>query len=1411
MSPNKNLDEVHHEVTSNASSKKYFYLKNKAVLSGILAFTILAALVTILAYQRFHINSAAQQKETVQIANGVKDKIQESLAQGMAASLTLSFFIEKDGTVEDFDSLASLILAANKKIDALQLLPGGVIRYIYPEKGNENIIGFDLLNDSARKKEAIKAIEKKDFYYAGPFRLIQGGIGIVGRLPIFRNGSFWGFSAVIIKLSTLLTNAGIDSNQISGYEFQLSRINPDTGKEEFFISRLAEPEKDKAYSIYMSNPEWKLSVKPVDSYEGYADVFWICLIGILLAVLGGVFVFIITSKPKKLNELLEQETAALRKNEEQYQNLFNQSSDGVLVYDFDGVIYQFNKAAHTEAGYTEEEFAKLNVADLVIEKKLFIDQQKMEQLLSEGKATFIRTFARKDGAQMEIDVNANLLPDGKILAFIRNITERSVIEKALKEREAKYRSLIEQASDGIVIISTTGIVVEVNNSICRMLGFTEQELLGKQLDKFIPDEDKELTPLRFKELMEGQNLIYERRAQKKDGSIFAVEVNSKMASDNTLIAFIRDITERKNAKLSLEQNEVKYRSLFEQASDGIIITDLSGIVIEVNKSFCEMSGYLTDELIGKPVTDFMPKADVTENPLRINEVLQGLSVRHERNLQKKDGTIINVEVNSRMSIGKTLIGFVRDITERKKAANDLQKSNERFELIARATNDAIWDHDFTNNETVGNENLYSLYGFTPGEDKINFETFLSHIHPDEAQMVIKGMDKAIKEKRFSIAEEFRFKTSDGSYRHFYDRAFVKYDENGTPVRMLGVMQDITRQIKDAQKLLKEKELSDTIINSLPAVFFLFNINGKFLRWNKNVEIISGYSSEEISNLNPMNFVDEGERAQVIEKISNVFESGLDNVEANVVLKNGQKIPYYFSGMMIDYEGEICLMGFGIDFSDKVKAEKLLKESEQKFRSLVEHASDGVTILSATGNPMYVSPSLERILGYTEAEMKAMNVSDLTHPDDAEAIANTYNRVMSNPGVPIKGHNSRIRHKDGSWRWFEDTITNMLHIPSINGIVENLRDVTEKLEIEKRIRTEKELSDSIINSLPGIFYLYDKNGNFIRWNKNFEIVTGYTSEEIRQLHPLNFYKSDLMQTGAGSAEPKFLNQAAGVELQLLTKSGKKVPFYINLMSIDYEGVPCIMGMGIDVTDRKKIEQQLLVSNQRLERKATELKDSFAELERFAYIVSHDLQEPLRMISSFLKLLDQKYKPLLDDKGATYIHFAVDGAERMKQLIMDLLEYSRTGTNKDIAADADMNAVLADVQNVLGSPIREQNAVIEFSQLPVLFNTSRIMMFQLMQNLLGNALKYRGEKNPVIKIDVKEDEKQWQFSVEDNGIDPKFSEKIFVIFQRLHNKEEFSGTGIGLAICKKIVDKLGGKIWVEPAPETGSIFYFTVPKK
>src|SRR5688572_12014342 len=306
---------------------------------------------------------------------------------------------------------------------------------------------------------------------------------------------------------------------------------------------------------------------------------------------------------------------------------------------------------------------------------------------------------------------------------------------------------------------------------------------------------------------------------------------------------------------------------------------------------------------------------------------------------------------------------------------------------------------------------------------------------------------------------------------------------------MGAMQDITGRVISEAAILREKELSDKIINTLPAVFYLYTSAFKFLRWNNNFEAVTGYTASEIEHLHPLDLFDEAEKIILADKIRSVFVIGEDTVEANLLTKNNVRVPYYFSGMRIDYEGESCLMGFGLDFSNKVAAEKSIKESEQKFRSLVEEATDGVSIISPDGMVLYISPAGIRMTGYAEPTIKAMNVFSLTHEDDIPDFTATVKHAMNNPGLPVKTPPFRMLHRDGEWRWVENTITNMTHLPSVNGIVANFRDVTEKLTIEKKIVAEKELSDSIINSLPGIFYLFDHTGKFIRWNKNFESVTG----------------------------------------------------------------------------------------------------------------------------------------------------------------------------------------------------------------------------------------------------------------------------------------------------------------------------------
>ena len=244
---------------------------------------------------------------------------------------------------------------------------------------------------------------------------------------------------------------------------------------------------------------------------------------------------------------------------------------------------------------------------------------------------------------------------------------------------------------------------------------------------------------------------------------------------------------------------------------------------------------------------------------------------------------------------------------------------------------------------------------------------------------------------------------------------------------------------------------------------------------------------------------------------------------------------------------------------------------------------------------------------------------------------------------------------------------------------------------------------------------------------------------------------------------------------------------------------------NIIERKKAEQEKIKYTQDLER-------SNKELEQFAYIASHDLQEPLRMVGSYMQLLERKYKGRLDKDADEFIHFAVDGANRMKQLIRDLLNYSRMGRESH-KAEVDVIEVLKEVQSNLHASIKESNAVINFNGMPVI-NADRTQMLQLFQNLIGNAIKFRRDATiPVINISATRENDHWLFSVADNGIgiNKEYSDKVFIIFKQLHDKSKYSGTGIGLAIAKKITEQYGGKIWFESDPGKGTTFFFTLKNK
>lgn len=344
-----------------------------------------------------------------------------------------------------------------------------------------------------------------------------------------------------------------------------------------------------------------------------------------------------------------------------------------------------------------------------------------------------------------------------------------------------------------------------------------------------------------------------------------------------------------------------------------------------------------------------------------------------------------------------------------------------------------------------------------------------------------------------------------------------------------------------------------------------------------------------------------------------------------------------------------------------------------------------------------------------------------------------------------------------------------------------------------------------NSSPIGIYIV-QHGKFRFVNIRFWQDSGYTQDELLGTDSLNLvHPDDRKMVRENAIQMLKRHCSAEYEYRIVTKSGDMKWILETVAPIEYRGEPATLGYWVNVTQRKKAEEEL---NQTLSRLAR----SNAELEQFAYVASHDLQEPLRMVSSYTQLLAKRYQGKLDETADEFIAYAVDGAHRMQVLINDLLTYSRITTRGKPFEPVHCEVVLSHVLTNLKVAIEESGAQISYGPLPKIIADST-QLEQLFQNLISNAIRFRRDESPRINIKAEQKEDDWLFSVRDNGIgiDPEYHDRIFVIFRRLHNRSKYSGNGIGLALCKKIVERHGGKIWVESQIDKGSIFNFTIPIK
>ena len=489
-------------------------------------------------------------------------------------------------------------------------------------------------------------------------------------------------------------------------------------------------------------------------------------------------------------------------------------------------------------------------------------------------------------------------------------------------------------------------------------------------------------------------------------------------------------------------------------------------------------------------------------------------------------------------------------------------------------------------------------------------------------------------------------------------------------------------------------------------------------------------------------------------------------------------------------------------SRREAAEDTLRESERKYRLLIDGVKEyAIMMLGPLGEIRSWNPGAERMSGCTYEEVAGQNYSrfftqneiKLGRPEEILRLA-AANGEFEELGMRVR--------KDGT-RYQVRTSFTASRDPTgiLRGFSIVSRDLSESKESEVKYR-------GLLEAAPDAMVVVNQGGEIVLLNVQAEKQFGYRRDEllgqkVTNIIPIGFAER-LIADDLRSAEDASAQQiGTGIELIAQRKDGSEFPIEIMLSPLrNAEGILVTAAIR-DITTRKKAAALLL-------QKVEELYRSNEELGQFAYIASHDLQEPLRMVASYTQLLSSRYKGKLDSDADEFIAFAVDGASRMQRLIQDLLTYSRVGTKgKDLIETSSEDALQQALINLRGA-IEDSGALVTHDPLPPVL-ADETQLIQLFQNLVGNAIKYQRPGVPKVHVSaVRNGGKKWNFSVQDNGlgIDPQYFEKIFGMFQRLHKRDEFAGTGIGLTICKKIVERHGGNISVESQPGQGSTFRFAL---
>jgi PAS domain S-box-containing protein len=1038
---------------------------------------------------------------------------------------------------------------------------------------------------------------------------------------------------------------------------------------------------------------------------------------------------------------------------------------------------------YTEAELLEKTFFDITHPEDLADERLSIGQN-IQRISSQeiDAVNYEKRYIRKDGTTIWCSLTASLVCDEcgnplYAIGMIADISDRKHYEQELQRRETQWQLFVEHSPAAIAMFDREMRYVAVSDRWLTDYGLVGQNLIGRSHYEVFPE-----IPDRWKAIhqhcLTGDVAACEedpflRLGGQLDWVRWEVRPWHEPSGEvGGLIMFTEVITDRKQAEDALRQSEATNQALLNAIPDLMIRMTADGTYL----NFIPAKGFKTfgmnHQRIGRSMFEVVPREFAEQRLHYIHLALETQTLQIYEYQLEIQGELRYEEARIAPINDREVLVIVRDIGDLKRYETQLQHLNEaleeriqeRTEELAEAYRQLTfhienaplgfieWDENFC--VKAWSQQSETLFGYSAREVLGKQMTDLNIVYPDDWDLVnekARNLINRSEPRQFCLNRNL---TKDRRVIHceWYNSSLFAPD--GRLISIFSLVQDVTARI-EAEAALRERIRSQQLISDISSHFIYLDSTA----------------------------------------LDNAIHQGLATI-----------------GEFTGFERSYLI---------------LLEAGGTVGRLAFQWHDHGVPPIPPQWHRIPADP-----FGWWMAQLHANQVISVPTlealPPDAinERYALTSAGTRSLLAIPLLYGNqlmgyiglSAVREEK---TWPEETVTLLRLVGEIfvnaiqrQRIEQALRDSEQKLRLamdsadmgvwEMDLRTRTAIWSEQVERLFGM-----PPGSF---SGNFEVVNEAICPEDRPIHDAAIAAT--LEQGQ-DFNPEFRIVRPDGEIRWLASWGDVIR--------DDQGTPQRMiGVVGDITHRKLAEEILRQSRDDLERRVwdrtrelealtDQLKQSNQELEQFAYVASHDLQEPLRAVTSYTQLLERKLADCLDDRSRKYMHYIVDGATRMQQLIQDLLAYSRAGRYELRVEPTDCNTVLEQVLRNLEVAIAESGAIITHDLLPIL-GVDAGQLTQLLQNLVGNGIKYRSEAIPRIHITAIEQEKNWQFSVQDNGIgiDPKYAERIFVIFQRLHTRREYSGTGIGLALCKKIVERHGGRIWVESTPGTGSTFYFTLSK-